>query len=192
MKKLLAVLVTLLTMHSAAPAESKVGGRWILQNHFNEIVTDQHFKGKFRLIFFGYTFCPDVCPTALSNVSDALDILDKTPGFKEDIQPLFVSVDPERDTAGVLREYVKNFHPKIIGLTGNKSSIEHVTKLFKVKYEIAPESKGKEDEYYLIDHSAGVYFMSPNGYFISKFAHGISGQQIADKILKILEENPAE
>lgn len=190
MKKVLAFLVAFIALAGSAQAESKIGGRWILQNHFNEVVTDQHFTGKFRLIFFGYTFCPDVCPTSLSNVADALDILEKSNTFKEEIQPLFVSVDPKRDTPSVLREYVSNFHPSIIGLTGSEDLIKRTADLFNVKYEIAPESKGKEDEYYLIDHSAGLYFMSPTGIFITKFAHGISGEEIAKRILEILAENP--
>lgn len=189
MKKIMALLVALCAFSVGAHAESQIGGRWLLKNHFNEVVNDQDFTGKFRLIFFGYTFCPDVCPTSLSNVADAMEILEKTEGFNEDIQPLFISVDPKRDTPTVLREYVSNFHPKIIGLTGTESLIKRTADLFKVKYNIAPESKGKDDEFYLIDHSAGLYFMSPTGIFITKFAHGISGADIAKRILEILDEN---
>jgi len=189
MKKILALILALSAFCTSAYAADTIGGRWLLNNHFNEVVTDQDFTGKFRLIFFGYTFCPDVCPTSLSNVADAMDILEKTEGFNEEIQPLFISVDPKRDTPTVLREYVKNFHPKIIGLTGPESLIKRTADLFKVKYSIAPESKGKDDEFYLIDHSAGLYFMSPTGIFITKFAHGISGEEIAKRILEILEEN---
>jgi protein SCO1 len=166
-------------------AADKIGGRWILKNHFNEVVTDQHFTGKFRLIFFGYTFCPDICPTALSNVAEAMDLLTD---LDVDIQPLFVSVDPKRDTPEVLREYVSNFHPKIIGLTGTPELIKRTADLFKVKYSIV-KSDDPKDDFYTIDHSAGVYFMSPNGYFITKFPHGFSGESIARSIRKILKEN---
>ncbi len=162
----------------------KIGGRWILNDHFNDVVTDQHFTGKFRLIFFGYTFCPDVCPTSLSNIAEAIDELK---GMEEEFQPLFISVDPTRDTPSVLREYVANFHPSIIGLTGPEHLIKRTADLFKVKYSKVPEQEGKE-EHYLIDHSAGLYFMSPNGHFIRKFAHGLPGKDIAKRIKEILEE----
>jgi len=168
-----------------AKEKRTIGGKWIMSNHFNEFVTDQHFTGKFRLIFFGYTFCPDVCPTSLSNISEAMDELE---GMEEKFQPLFISVDPERDTTTVLREYVKNFHPSIIGLTGPAKLIKRTADLFKVKYSKVPATNDK-DEHYLIDHSAGVYFMSPTGQFIRKFAHGLSGKDMAKRIKEILAEN---
>lgn len=163
----------------------KIGGRWLLKNHFNEVVTDQDFTGKFRLIFFGYTFCPDVCPTSLSNLAQAMDELDS---LKEEFQPLFISLDPKRDTPTLLREYVKNFHPAIIGLTGNENLIKRTADLFNVKYSKAPETP-ETKEHYVIDHSAGLFFMSETGIFIAKFAHGISGKAIATRIKEILEAN---
>jgi len=161
-----------------------IGGRWMLNDHFNEFTTDQHFTGKFRLIFFGYTFCPDVCPTSLSNIADAMDELE---GMKEKFQPLFISVDPKRDNPTVLREYVSNFHPSIIGLTGPEHLIKRTADLFKVKYSIAPADENTE-EHYIIDHSAGVYFMSPTGQFILKFAHGLSGENMAKRIKEVIAE----
>ncbi|MDV7341072.1 SCO family protein [Terasakiella sp. A23] len=176
------ILMTGLSFDAFAQAD-RIGGRWIMQNHFSEVVTDQHFKGKFRLIFFGYTFCPDVCPTSLSNVAEAMDLLED---MDEEFQPLFVSVDPKRDTPQVLREYVSNFHPKLIGLTGTKAAIDRITDRFKVSYSVVKDDKNDE-EYYLIDHSAGLYFMSETGIFIRKFAHGISGEEIANRIKDILK-----
>lgn len=163
--------------------DQKIGGRWMLRNHFSEVTMDEHFNGKFRLIFFGYTFCPDVCPTALANVAEAMDELE---GMEEQFQPLFITVDPERDTPFILRQYVKNFHPSIIGLTGTPALVKRTADLFKVKYSKVPASK-ETPEHYLIDHSAGLYFMSETGIFITKFAHGISGKEIATRIKEILE-----
>jgi len=195
MKSLLFCLVTsflLITSPSFAKdlqwdakqsAENKtIGGRWMLRNHFSEVTLDRDFTGKFRLIFFGYTFCPDVCPTALANVAEAMDELE---GMEEQFQPLFITVDPERDTPIILREYVKNFHPSIIGLTGTPELIKRTADLFNVKYSKVPATKETE-EHYLIDHSAGLYFMSETGIFIAKFAHGISGKDIATRIKEIL------
>lgn len=167
--------------------DQKLGGRWMMNNHFNEFVTNQHYTGKFRLIFFGYTFCPDVCPTSLSNLAEALDELEKMK-MEEEFVPLFVSVDPQRDTPTVLREYVANFHPSIIGLTGPKNLVDHMAKLFKVKYSLAPAEENT-DEHYIIDHSAGLYFMSPTGIFIRKFAHGLPGKEVAQRIKEIIEAN---
>ncbi|NRP09101.1 SCO1/SenC [Marinobacterium sp. xm-a-121] len=168
--------------------ERTIGGRWMMSNHFNEFVTDADYFGKFQIIFFGYTFCPDVCPTSLSNIAEAMDELE---GMKEEFQPLFISVDPERDTPTVLREYVRNFHPSIIGLTGPANLIKRTADLFKVKYSKVPASDEK-DEHYLIDHSAGVYFMSPGGRFIRKFAHGLPGKDMAKRIKEIIAESKGQ
>jgi cytochrome oxidase Cu insertion factor (SCO1/SenC/PrrC family) len=161
----------------------KIGGRWMMRNHFNEVTMDEDFNGKFRLIIFGYTFCPDICPTALSNVSQAMDELE---GMEEQFQPLFITVDPERDTPHVLREYVRSFHPSIIGLTGTPELVKRTADLFKVKYSKVPATKETE-QHYLIDHSVGIYLMSETGIFITKFAHGVSGKDIAARIKEILE-----
>ncbi len=164
---------------------SGIGGRFMLQDHFGRFITDQDIAGKFQLIYFGYTFCPDVCPTSLIALSAALNQLDEAEA--EQFQPLFITVDPERDTPKVLGEYVTYFHPSLIGLTGTKEMIEHVSQLYKVKFERVEDPSRPADQY-IIDHSSGLYLMAPDGQFITKFAHGASPGLIAERLRSYLRK----
>ncbi len=161
---------------------SSINGRFLLMNHFGEAVTDQDYRGKFQLITFGYTFCPDICPTTLVNMAQALKLLG---GSAERIQPLFISVDPERDTPKVLREYVAYFHPDIIGLTGTPDLVRRAADNFKVKYEKVVDPN-RDPKLYSVDHSAGIYLMSPDGQFIAKFAHALPPDELAKRIRSFL------
>ena len=155
-----------------------IGGRFMLEDHNNNVVTDQHFRGQFMLITFGYTYCPDICPTNLVNMSNALEHL----GSQADqIAPIFVTVDPMRDTASRLRDYVSHFDERIIGLTGTQPLIDSIIKRYKVVAEIH-RPKNWEDGDYVVDHSASIYLMSPDGEFLVKFAHGMDPQSMAQRI----------
>lgn len=160
---------------SATPS---IGGRFMLQNHNGQIITDQDYRGKFMLITFGYTYCPDICPTNLVNMSEALAHLDSN---ADKIAPLFVTVDPSRDTAERLRDYVSHFDERLIGLTGSQPLIDNIIKRYKVIAEIH-KPKNWQDEDYLVDHSASIYLMSPGGQFLVKFAHGMDPQHMAKRI----------
>lgn len=155
-----------------------IDGRYLLMDHHGQAVTDEDFRGYFQLIAFGYTHCPDICPTTLAVVSMAMDVLGPA---AERVQPLFVTVDPERDTAAVLARYVSFFHPSIVGLTGSLPLVERAASNFKVRYAKVV-NEGDDPERYWMDHTAGVYLMGPDGRFLAKFAHGISGQTLAEKI----------
>ena len=185
----LAVFSLLFAISQSALADSKtpqstIGGRFILKSHTGQIVTDQDFVGKFMLIYFGYTYCPDICPTSLQTVSHALDLLgDKA----KDFQPLFVTIDPERDTIPVLRDYVKVFHPSLIGLTGSKESLASITKKYHVKYEKVSESGAINDDY-SIDHTAAVFVMGPQGEYITRFGYNTTSKQMAAKLAEILKK----
>ncbi len=160
----------------AAPLE--IGGKFMLMDHNGKLVTEKDLRGKFHIILFGYTFCPDVCPTSLQTLTLALSKLgDKA----QKIQPYFISVDPERDTVQVMQRYVGYFYNGLIGLTGSKSMIEHVAKQFNVRYEKVLEP-GMEPDMYIMDHTASSFLMAPDGSFITKFAYGISPQQLVEKI----------
>jgi len=165
-----------------AGAQSTIGGRFMLEDHNNQIVTDQDFQGRFMLITFGYTYCPDICPTNLVNMSDALDDL----GERADkIVPLFVSVDPDRDTAARLRDYVAHFDERIIGLTGPQPMIDSISKRYKVVSEIhRPKDWDQED--YIVDHTASIFLMAPDGTFLVKFAHGMPPKDMAKRIGEFL------
>lgn len=163
---------------------SSIIGRFLLVNHFGEAVTDLDYRGKFQLVTFGYTFCPDICPTTLVNMAQALKLLGAS---AERIQPLFVSVDPERDTPKVLREYVTYFHPDFIGLTGTPDLVKRVADNFKVKYEKVVDPN-RDPKLYSVDHSAGIYLMAPDGQFVVKFAHALPPDELAKRIRSFLGE----
>ena len=154
-----------------------IGGSFTLVDHNAKAVTDADFKGRNMLIFFGYTYCPDVCPTAMQTISDALDIL----GDRPDIVPVFVSVDTKRDTPEVLKSYLENFHPSIVGMTGTPEQVVAAAKAYGVYYAIVEGSSGDPDDY-LMNHSSITYLMGPDGAFITHFSHGPPPYQMAEKL----------
>jgi len=157
---------------------SGIGGRFMLENHNGEIITDQDYQGRFMLITFGYTYCPDICPTNLINMSDALDVL----GPRADkIVPLFVTVDPTRDTAARLRDYVAHFDKRLIGLTGPQPMIDNISKRYKIVSD-THRPEGWEEKEYLVDHTASIFLMAPDGEFLVKFAHGMPPKDMAKRI----------
>lgn len=158
-----------------------IGGPFTLIDEAGKPITDKAFRGKYMLIFFGYTFCPDVCPTSLTLVAEALDALGKD---AERVVPVFVSVDPDRDTPAHLKEYVKKFHPALRGLTGTKEQVAAAAKAFKVVYGKAEAQA--DDGNYLMDHSALLYLMGPDGKFLSFFSHGTSGADMAKTIKEMM------
>lgn len=155
-----------------------IRGRFMLTDHHGKLVSDNDMLGKYQLIYFGYTFCPDVCPTSLQVISAALDML----GDKADrLQPYFITVDPERDTPTVMAAYVNYFNKRIIGLSGSRSMTDRVIQQFKVVAEKV-EEPGADADKYIMDHTASVFLMAPDGSFITKFAHGITPQQMVEKL----------
>ena len=177
--------------HSASTGESgtiiskpSMGGSFSLINQYGKKVTDKDFLGGYSLIFFGYTYCPDVCPTALTSVSDALNKLGE---LGEKITPIFITIDPIRDTVDHLKEYASFFHPRLVALTGTEGEIKAVAKKYRVYYAKAKENK-EDPEDYLMDHSAITYLMGPNGKFVAHFSHGLGPELLAKRI----EENLGE
>jgi len=143
-----------------------IGGAFTLVDENGQTVTDQTYRGKWLLVFFGFTHCPDVCPTALNDIALTLDQLGP---LAERIQPLFVTVDPERDTAEVMKDYTDAFHPSIVGLTGTSEQIAQVAKTYRVYYQKVPQGDGQDGEY-TMDHSGITYVMTPDGKFASHFS----------------------
>lgn len=158
--------------------------RYLLMDHKGRAISDQDFRGSFQLITFGYTFCPDICPTTLAEISL---IMEKLGSRAEQLQPLFMTVDPERDTPEVLRRYTAYFHPRIIGLTGSPELVRRVADHFKVRYEKHWEP-GAEKDKYSVDHSAGMYLLGPDGGFLVKFAYATPPQEVADRIRALMED----
>lgn len=164
--------------------EIGIVSRYLLMDSRGRAISDQDFRGSFQLIAFGYTFCPDICPTTLAEISL---IMEKLGTRAEQLQPLFVTVDPERDTPEVLRRYTAYFHPRIIGLTGSPELVRRVADHFKVRYEKHWEP-GAEKDKYSVDHSAGMYLLGPDGSFLRKFAYATPPQEVADRIRAMMED----
>lgn len=162
----------------AAGKETATGGRFILQNHLGKVVTDEDFAGKFMLIYFGYTYCPDVCPTGLQTMSYALDLIGDD---ARHIQPLFITVDPGRDTQVILRDYVKAFHSRLVGLTGTEAAIKSVTGKYRVKFSKVIDKDDAKDEY-LMDHTSAIFLMGPDGKYLARFSFNTSAEKMAEKM----------
>ncbi len=158
-------------------------GRFILTDHNGTIFTEREMQGKYALIFFGYTNCPDVCPASLTILTLALKRLEAQ---ADKIVPYFITVDPQRDTAKVLNDYVKYFDKRIVGLTGSEQMIKRVVDQFKAKYQIVENENEPDPLLYTMDHTASLYLMAPDGRFITKFANGISPDVLADELAAII------
>jgi protein SCO1 len=158
---------------------SAIGGPFRLVDQNGKTVTDADLKGKWSLIYFGYTHCPDACPTALNEIAIALDDL----GPKRDaVRPVFITVDPERDTPEVLKSYVTSFDAPILALTGTPEEIARAAKDYRVYYAKHPEPGGD----YSMDHSSVIYVMDPEGRFTATFTPESSPEDIAARLKKLL------
>lgn len=165
--------------------EALIGGAFTLVNQNGQTVTDADFLGRATLIYFGYTYCPDVCPFTLQIMAAALDQLD--PDERAQIQPVLITIDPERDTVEQLAQYVTSpaFPDGLIGLTGTPEQIAVVTAAYRVAFRRSP---GQSDDDYLMDHTSIVYLMDSQGRFVDVFAHGADPQAMADRLKEFLEE----
>ena len=170
------------TLEPAGATDQAIGGSFTLVDHNGKTVTADDFRGRFMLVYFGYTYCPDVCPTTLTTMADAIDILD---GDGESVVPVFITVDPERDTPEHLKMYVNYFHPRLVGLTGTTQSVAAAAKAYRIYYAKAPEDGTAGDDY-LVDHLSFVFLMGPDGAFRSHFEHGISPEAMAKRIREYL------
>ena len=152
--------------------------RVVLQSHTGLATKWGSFAGAPRLVFFGYTFCPDICPLGLSNLAGAIDILDAR-GIPLD--PVFISVDPRRDTPEVLKGYVDAFHNRLEGLTGREDRIRALATAFLAYYEVSAETKG--EEYYLIDHTRFIYLVGEGGNLLGHDPESTPPGELADAVL---------
>ena len=163
---------------------NKIGGPFELIDHNGKIRKSAEFKGKFMLIYFGYSYCPDVCPTALQIMGSALNALGDN---SKKIQPIFISIDPMRDNPSHLKTYVKYFHPTFLGLTGSQEILKTIAKTYRVYFaKIFPDKDKKEPENYLMDHSSIIFLMGKNGNYITHFNHQTDPSAIAKVLAKRL------
>ena len=168
---------------SVAPSV-QIGGPFSLTDHTGAAVTDATYRGRLMLIFFGFTHCPDVCPTELQVIAEVLDGL----GADADrVAPLFITVDPERDTPAELAQYVALFHPRLIGLTGSAEDIRRVALAYKVWYEKVDDPKATD---YIMDHTAHIYLVDANGAYIGFFPPGTPTKRLVKAIKPLLSSAP--
>jgi len=154
-----------------------VGGPFSLVNQDGERVTEKDFLGSYFLVYFGYSYCPDVCPVDLQSMAAALDLLNEDTLGK--VQPVFITIDPERDTVEVMKTYVSLFHPKLIGLTGTPEEIAAASRAYRV---YARKVETESDSEYLMDHSAITFLMSPEGKYIAHFSTGFKPEAMAQRL----------
>ena len=151
-----------------------IGGPFTLVDQNGRTVTEGTFKGKPTLIYFGFTYCPDVCPTSLLLMQTAIEKLG--PDAASKVNLVLITIDPERDTPAVLKGYVENFGPTFIGLTGTPDQIAAAARAFRVYYQKVP---GKDGGPYLMDHSSIFYLLDRNGRFVTHFTHETKAETIA-------------
>jgi protein SCO1/2 len=156
-----------------------VGGPFRLTRPDGQVVTDRSFNDKWLMIYFGYTSCPDACPTALTDMTIALAELGP---LADRIQPLFITVDPERDTAPVMADYVKSFDPRFIALRGSADETATAAKVFRVYYAV--RNLGNDE--YAIDHSSFIYVVSPQGGPVKLLTGDLPGHELADELRQVI------
>mgnify|MGYP000888498377 FL=1 len=181
-------LIVILLGSGMAQAQSALTGaeliksRFSLIDHHSQPVTEKTYFGKYAMIFFGFTHCPTICPLGLSTMTSALNGLGEK---SEQITPLFISIDPERDTPKQLASYVSRYDPRLIGLTGSQEQIDQATQAFRAYYG---KIKGETKEAYSFDHSAVIYLMDRKGNYVAHFDSAQGSDKISAQINNILKD----
>lgn len=160
-----------------AVAGGDIGGPFTLTSGGGETVTDQDLLQKPALIYFGYTFCPDVCPLDAVRNADAAAILNDSGNY--DVTPVFITIDPKRDTPDAVADFTGNIYDRMVGLTGTEEQVAAAADAYKVYYKAHDT---EDDEFYLIDHSVFSYFMLPDEGFVEFFRRDVTAEEIADKM----------
>ena len=157
-----------------------IGGPFELVDQDGAVRTDQDFRGAYMLMYFGFTYCPDTCPTALLKITHALeDLAARSPAAAERVVPVFISVDPERDTPEALRSYAENFDPRLVALTGAPRELERLGRTYGVFFAKVPTGEPGE---YLMDHTGFIYLMGPDGEYLEHFESAVSVSDLVDAL----------
>ncbi len=158
-----------------------IGGPFVLSNQNGEVVDERILLGHYSLVYFGFTYCPDICPMTLQSVADAIDLL---PGQKSElVQPIFISLDPKRDTTATMNAYVNNFHSRMVGLTGTPEQVQTAAQAYRVFYKETPIG---DDGDYTIDHSGYLYLMNRSGRYIDHFRKDVTVEQLTSRLRELL------
>ena len=176
-----AAIAAFLWIGPSSVQAATVGGPFQLVDHSGQTVTEESFDDRYLLVYFGYAYCPDICPTELLIMGQAVDELGD---LSNEVQPLFITVDPARDTVAALAEYVPAFHPRLVGLTGSDEQIHDAAKAYRVYYRLnEPDENGA----YLVDHTSYIYFMDPDGDYLTHFVFGQGPEKMAEVMRKHLD-----
>ncbi|XP_015284166.1 PREDICTED: protein SCO2 homolog, mitochondrial-like, partial [Gekko japonicus] len=153
-------------------------GDFRLVDHTGRPRSKADFKGRWVLLYFGFTHCPDICPETLERMSRAVELLDREPRLPQ-VQPLFVTVDPERDDVAAVAKYVREFHPRLLGLTGSPEEVREAGRAYRVYYSAGPKD---EDDDYIVDHTVIIYLLGPDGLFLDFYNRSKTEEQIAQSV----------
>lgn len=164
--------------------ELALGGEFELKNTKGETVTDKILNGQWSILYFGFTHCPDVCPDELEKVVAAVNMVDSTAAIPN-LKPIFITVDPDRDTENVVQQYVEEFSPKILGLTGTNEQVDRACKAFRIYYSAGPKD---EDNDYIVDHSIITYLVNPDGKVTDYFGKSKTAKEVAAAVEKRMRQ----
>lgn len=187
-----------------ATGEAAIGGAFTLTDQLGRVRTDMDFRGKVMIVFFGFTHCPDICPVTVATLSSLMELLGDKAG---QVVPIFITVDPKRDTPEVMKEYLKNFDSRIVALTGSVKTIKDTADAYKAYYSMRFKKKDEDDidttpeeahagnhaahnadnSNYLMDHSGYIYVMDKEGRYVKHFPYNVSEQELADELKPFLK-----
>jgi len=179
---LTAAYIWLLEPGHGPAAAQPIGGAFVLQQDDGRVVTQRDFRGQYLLIYFGYAHCADVCPMTLSAVADALDILGNKAA---DLRPIFITIDPQRDTPAIARAYARKFSPRILGLGGTGDQVNAVEKSYRVTSAVMEPAAGNAADY-AMNHTAGLFLMGPDGRFLAPLSGLQGGPALAQQLAEYL------
>lgn len=170
---------------NVAGGSGQIGGPFTLVSETGETVTDKDVIDQPALIYFGYTFCPDVCPLDNARNADAVEILESRGKI---VKPVFISIDPKRDTPEVMAEFTDSLHPRMLGLTGSEEQVRAASQAYRTFYQAQKPAAGEED-FYLVDHSTMTYLSLPEHGFVEFFRRDVTAEEMAERVQCFIDAN---